>query len=155
VWIFDLESVQTCATDEPLILPEYHYGGLGFRGHWEWNGADKTHWLTSNGEKDRIKGHATRANWCYLGGDVGGKRGGVAILCHPENFRAPQPMRIHPTEPFFCYAPQQLGEMRIEPGKPYVSKYRFVVMDGEPAKERIDALWKVYAEPVEVAVDWN
>ena len=155
VWLFDLESVQSCATDQPLILPEYLYGGLGFRGPWGWNGADKTFWLTSNGETDRVKGHGTRANWCYVGGDTIGKRGGVAILGHPENFRAPQPMRIHPTEPFFCFAPQQLGEMRIEPGKPYVSKYRFVVTDGVPVQERIDAFWRDYAEPMKVEVSWS
>lgn len=155
VWIFDFESVQTCATDQPLLLPEYHYGGLGLRGHGDWNGPTKTHWLTSNGETDRLKGHATRANWCYIGGDTAGKRGGVAILGHPDNFRAPQPMRIHPTEPFFCFAPQQLGDMAVEPGKPYVSKYRFLVMDGEPDKERLDALWRDYAEPVQVEVGWK
>ncbi len=155
VWIFDLESVQKCATDQPLVLPEYHYGGLGFRGHWDWNGADKTFWLTSSGETDRIKGHATRANWCYVGGDTAGRRGGVAILGHPDNFRSPQPMRIHPTEPFFCFAPQQLGEMRIEPGKPYVSRYRFIVMDGPASKERIDRYWRDYAEPVKVEVTWK
>lgn len=154
-WVFDLESVQTCATSQPLILPEYHYGGLGFRGHWDWNGADRTLWLTANGETDRIKGHATRADWCYIGGITGGKQGGIAILGHPGNFRAPQPMRIHPTEPFFCFAPQQLGEMRIEPGQPYVSRYRFVVLDGQPSKERIDAFWRDYTEPVKVTVKWD
>jgi len=64
-------------------------------------------------------------------------------------------MRIHPTEPFFCFAPQQLGDMAIEPGKPYVSKYRFIVMDGDPPKERIDAFWRDYAEPVRVEANWN
>lgn len=154
-WMFDLESVQTCLTDEPLILPEYHYGGLGFRGHWDWNGAERTFWLTSNGETDRVKGHATRANWCYVGGVTAGKRAGIAILGHPENFRAPQPMRIHPTEPFFCFAPQQLGEMRIEPGKPYISRYRFIVLDGAPSPERLEAFWRDYAEPVRVVTSWS
>ena len=58
---------------------------------------------------------------------------GIAILCHPENFRAPQPMRLHPKEPFVCYAPSQLGDWAIEPGRPYVSRYRFVVKDGKLA----------------------
>jgi hypothetical protein len=55
-------------------------------------------------------------------------------------------MRTHPTEPFFCYAPQQLGDMEIAPGTPYVSKYRIIVADGEPARETADAWWKEWAE---------
>jgi len=152
VGIFDLESVQTCATESPLILPEYRYGGLGFRGREEWDGRENTHFLTSNGETDRVKGHATRADWCYIGGDTEGKRTGIVVMCHPDNFRAPQPMRLHPTEPFFCYAPQQLGEMSIEPGKPYVSKYRFLVIDGEPSVKQISRYWADYSHPPETTV---
>ncbi len=152
VSMFDLESTQTCATDSPLILPEYRYGGLGFRGRGDWDGKDNAHYLTSNGETDRIKGHATRADWCYIGGNTDGKRTGIVVMCHPDNFRAPQPMRIHPTEPFFCYAPQQLGEMAIEPEKPYVSKYRFLVLDGEPSVDQINEYWMDYSSPVKVTV---
>ena len=56
-------------------------------------------------------------------------------------------MRLNPTEPFFSYAPSQLGEFQIEPGKPYVSRYRFVVMDGPPDRTEIDRLWNDYAHP--------
>lgn len=154
VWVFDLESVQTCATDQPLILPEYIYGGLGIRGRGEWDGAGNAFWLTSTGETNRVAAQGTRPNWCYLGGEIDGKRGGIAVLCDPANFRAPQPVRVHPTEPYMSLAPQEMGEMRIEPGKPYVSRYRFIVMDGEPSKERIDQYWRDYAEPIQVEPDW-
>jgi len=80
------------------------------------------------------------------------EQAGMAILCHPENFRAPQHMRLHPSEPFFCYAPQQGGDMEIAPGKKYVSRYRFVVHDGPPNKEVIDRLWNDYASPPKVTV---
>lgn len=150
--IFDLISIQTCATASTLHLPKYHYGGLGFRGNWAWNGETKTSFLTSNGETDRIKGNETRGNWCHVGGEVDGEFTGVAILCHPDNFRAPQPMRLHPSEPFFCFAPSQLGNWSIEPGKPYISRYRFIVMDGRPNKEELDALWQDYAKPLQVTV---
>ncbi|HEX7861522.1 MAG TPA: PmoA family protein [Verrucomicrobiae bacterium] len=152
-FVFDLVSTQTCATASPLVLPKYYYGGLGFRGNWAWNGAQKTFFLTSNGETDRKTGNETRGNWCHMSGDVDGTRTGIAILSHPENFRSPQPMRLHPTEPFFCFAPSQLGDWSIEPGKPYVSKYRFVVSDGEPDKAQIDALWEAYANPPKVWVE--
>ena len=45
--MFDLVSVQKCASSSPLILPQYRYGGLGFRGNQSWDGAENTFFLTS------------------------------------------------------------------------------------------------------------
>lgn len=151
-FIFDLVSTQTCASASALRLPTYHYGGLGFRGHGTWNGTNKCFFLTANGETNRLVGNETRGRWCHIGGEVDGRRTGLAILCHPENFRSPQPMRLHPSEPFFCFAPSQLGEWAIVPGQPYVSRYRFVVLDGPPNRQLLDALWEDYAQPRSVRV---
>ena len=74
------------------------------------------------------------------------------MLCHPSNFRFPQPMRIHPTEPFFNFAPSQAGDWEIKPGEEYVSRYRFVVMDGKPDAELLERLWRDYAHPPRVEV---
>ena len=149
--VFDLVITQTTASDSPLALPKFHYGGLGFRGHRQWDGKPNCKFLTSEG-KTRENGNETRAKWCHVGGLVDGKPAGVAILCHPDNFRFPQPVRLHPDEPFFCFAPSQLGDWSIEPGKPYVAKYRFVVSDGEPDAAEIERLWRDYASPVKVTV---
>lgn len=150
--VFDLVSTQQCASSSPLKLPQYYYGGLGFRGNFAWNGKNNTFFLTSEGETDRVKGNETRGRWCHVGGKVDGELTGIAILCHPDNFRAPQPMRLHPSEPFFCFAPQQSGDMQIEPGKPYVSRYRFVVADGAPDPMELERLWNDYAHPPTVTV---
>lgn len=147
--VIDIVSTQTCAGDSPLKLLKYHYGGMGFRGSEEWEGKDGCQYLTSEG-KSRADGHGTAARWCVISGRVAGKPVGVAVLCHPGNFRHPQKTRIHPDEPFFNFVPEADGEFSIEPGKPYVSRYRFVAMDGEPDKDRIELIWKDYAEPVTV-----
>ncbi len=144
--LIDFTMTHTAATDAALKLPKYHYGGLGFRGHWDWNGKDAWRILTSEGETDRIKANETRGRWCWNGGLVGDKLAGVTILCAPENFRAPQPMRVNPDQPFFCYAPQQLGEMEIAPGKPYTARYRIIAADGQPTREQADTWWKEWAE---------
>ena len=149
--LFDLTLTQTTATDSALVLPAYRYGGVGFRGHWDWNGAENTVFLTSEG-KDRSNGHATRARWCHIGGEVDSTPVGLAMLGHPDNFEAPQPMRIHPTEPFFNYAPSQAGDWSIAPGVPYVVRYRFVVYDGPPDTDALDRLWNDYAYPPVVRV---
>lgn len=154
VRMFDLVITQTCATKDPLVLPEYHYGSFGFRGASAWNGkGDAALFLTSNGDTDRIKGNNTRGKWCYLGGRLDGAIAGTAILGHPENFRAPQPMRLHPDMPYMSFVPQQLGEFSIEPGKPYVLRFRFVAADGAPDRARLDAFWNGYATPAVVKVD--
>ena len=152
-FLFDLVSSQTCATDSPLILHKLRYGGLGFRGSGEWEGeGDNCKFLTSEGISDRIKGHATRARWCDVGGIVNGKPTGVTVLCHPSNFRFPQNMRIHPVEPFFNFAPCQLGDFKIEPEKPYVSRYRFYVHNGPADPEKSERVWNDYAHPPKVSL---
>lgn len=152
--MFDLISIQECATASPLVLPEYRYGGVGFRGHREWKDKSKVFFLTSEG-KGRVDGHATRARWCHIGGLVEGQRVGIAILDHPGNFRAPQSMRIHPDDPFFNYAPSQLGRFEIAPGFRYISRYRYVVSDGPPDKGEIDRLWNDYADPPKVTISFK
>ncbi len=147
--LFELRVTQTTASNNFLTLPKYRYGGVGFRGHDQWEGVKNTYFLTSEG-KGRLEGHGTKARWCHIGGYVDGAFAGVAILGHPDNFRAPQPMRIHPTEPFFNWAPSQAGDWTIRPGTPYEAVYRFVVMDGEPDKAFIDRLWRDWAKPAKV-----
>jgi hypothetical protein len=151
--LFDLVSTQTCAGSSPLKLAEYRYGGVGFRGHGDWDGAPNCFFLTSEGVSDREKAHATRARWCHMGGKVGGALAGIAFLGHPANFRAPQPMRIHPDEPFFNFAPCQLGDIEIAPGQTYVSRYRMVVSDGPPDKAELERLWNDYAHPPQVKAE--
>ena len=145
-YIFDLFVVQKTTTDKPLHLPKYRYGGVGFRGHWDWNGAKNTFFLTSEG-KNRSNGHATTAKWCHISGYVDDSLAGLAILSHPDNFRHPESMRIHPTEPFFNWAPSQQGDWSISPDAPFIATYRFVVMDGAPDAELFDRLWQDFATP--------
>ena len=154
VRVFELESTQTCATNDPVLLPKYHYGSFGFRGAAAWNGpGGAALFLTSEGETDRIKGNDTRGRWCWLGGKLDGAIAGTLILGHPDNFRAPQPMRLHPNMPYMSFVPQQLGDFAIEPGKPYVVRFRFVVLDGPPDRAKFDALWNGYATPAVVKVE--
>ena len=157
--VVDLESRQSCAGPEPLTLNKYHYGGLGLRGNRGWfdttvKGNDppdparsgRSDFLTSEGKR-RADGNHTRPRWADLSGEVDGRIAGVAILDHPSNFRFPQPVRLHPNMPYFCFAPMVLGEFSSEPGKPYVSRYRIVAHDGPPDPKLLDRLWDDYADP--------
>lgn len=142
--VIDLVSTQTCASDLPLKLPQYHYGGLGVRGNPAWNAVDAVTMLTSEGH-DRKAGDATKAKWVHLGGMVDGAPAGLAVLIHPQNFRFPQPLRLNPKNPQLCIAPSQDGDWAIEPGKPLVSKYRLLAYDGEADAGWLEARWQDYA----------
>ena len=151
VRVFDLTLAQHTATDSALWLVEHLYGGVGLRGHRDWDGEENTDFLTSEGFT-RANGHATRARWCHVGGLVDGDSAGIAVLGHPGNWAAPQPMRIHPNEPFFNFAPSQAGAFEIPPDSVVTWRYRYVTYDGPPDRELIDALWDDYAHPAQVAV---
>lgn len=151
VFLIDLSSTQTCAGSDVLKLPAYHYGGLGMRGNRAWDPTTAVTMLTSEGA-DRISGDGKKARWVHMGGLVEESPTGMAVLVHPGNFRAPQPMRLNPKNPQLCVAPSAEGEWAIEPGKPYVSRYRIVVMDGKADAVLLDALWTDYAEPLKAAV---
>lgn len=146
-WYFDIESRQQCATVDSIRLPEYRYGGIGLRGNWAWNGKTNVSFVTSEGETDREKGNATRGRWCDMSGLVDGELVGITVLGHPANYRSPQPMRLHPTEPFFNFAPQQAGDMEIKPGEAYVSRYRFLVHNGAANSNLINRVWNDFAHP--------
>jgi hypothetical protein len=144
---FDLEIEQRAAQQEPLFLPAYYYGGVGFRGRWEWNGPANMRYLDSNGVTNRVAANETRARWFWMGGMVDGHLAGMAVLGSPSNFRAPQPLRVHPHEPFICWAPSQLGDWSIRPGEPFASRYRVIPLDGEPSPAELDRLWNDFATP--------
>ncbi len=146
-YIIDFTSTQNCAGDSPLKLPQYRYGGFGFRGSQAWNGPGNCKFLSASGITDRAKLNTSREKWCWIGGTVEGQTCGLTILDHPGNFRFPQPIRAHPDQPFFCFAPQQLGDMEIVPGANYIARYRLVIADGAPDATAAETWWQEYAKP--------
>ncbi|SKA96121.1 Methane oxygenase PmoA [Prosthecobacter debontii] len=150
-YVVDLISTQTCAGQSPLHLPQYHYGGLGVRGPASWDPVDQVSMLTSNGD-NRAKGDSTKAKWVRMSGDVEGQETGLAILIHPDNFRFPQPLRLNPKNPQLCIAPSQDGDWSIQPGQPYVSKYRLIIRDGASDPLALEKDWQSYAQPLKVTV---
>lgn len=149
VRLFDLESVQTCIAKSPLTLAEYHYGGFALRGSSEWI-PKGTHKLITNETEDRMAGNHTRPNWVSLSGPVAGDVAGAAMFSHPTNFRSPQPVRLHPSMPYFVYSPCVLGAFDLEPGKPYYTQHRYVAFDGEPVADRLSRLWEDYSAPPQI-----
>ena len=140
--LIDLVSTQVCATDLPLQLPEYHYGGMCVRGPLHWNSGDVM--LTSEGNGQQ-EGNHTRPNWVTMFGDVDGEPCGLAAFSRPSNFRSPQPVRLHPKMPYFCFAPMVAGDFELTLGTPYVSRFRFAAFDGPVDTAALEAVWTSFA----------
>jgi len=152
--VFDYDSIQEAATTDPLVLEEYHYGGFGFRGSEEWQGATGCTFLTSEG-RNRSNGDGTRAKWNAMYGTVGGKVGGYAAFSAPTNFRHPQGLRLHPSNPYWSFTPVTVasgGVTTINPGTPFVSRYRIVVFDGAADAATLNRLYDDFATPPTVEV---
>lgn len=147
--IFDLESTQRALTDQPLIVEEYHYGGMAVRGPTEWivdasdpeSNARASVFLNSLGSA-RVKGNHEPARWVSMTGTQHGSQVTVTMLSHQDNFRAPQPARLHPTKPYFCFAPCVKSEFVIDKSNPLHSRYRFVVSDAKPDATWLDEHWR-------------
>ena len=155
-FLFDIESVQKCATDKALKLPTYHYGGMAFRANGEWlkDDGDKSiqpgdlRYLTSGG-KDRWEGNHTRTDWVAFGGKIDGQEVSATVFGSPGNFRAPQQVRIHPDKPYFCFAPMIDGPFEIAPGEPYTSRYRYLVTSKPIDRDLIETHWSDYSKVAE------
>ncbi len=153
---FDLESTQRALTDKPLIVSKHHYGGMVLRGPTRWLTAQDHHVrkhpdlarepskFVNDLGSDRMKGNHQHAKWVALTGSLDGKPATIAVLSHADNFRAPQAARLHPTKPYFCFAPCVDGTFAIDREHPFNARYRYLVTDTEPDAKWIDQQWDAW-----------
>jgi hypothetical protein len=145
VHVFDVELRQRAASEVPLQVLKYHYGGFAIRGAKEWFPLKDSDYLTSEG-RTKKDGNETRPRWVNLHGLVGGEPCGITVIPHPSSFRSPQPVRLHPSKPYFVFSPPVLGDFEITRENEYQASYRLVVHDGEPDATLFDQLASEYAE---------
>lgn len=156
VYIADISISMNCATDHPVILKEYRYGGLGWRATEKWHkGNSET--ITSEG-KNRLEADGSLARWCILQGELDEGYASVLMMSYPTNYNHPEPLRIWPEtmndrgDVFANFSPTKNKDWRLDPGKNYQLNYRFFVSDHKIAPEDAEKLWKHYANPPEVKV---
>jgi len=147
-YLFDLRSEQINTSQDTLFLNEYLYGGMAFRGSKEWNRDDEDNFtnaweiMTSEGFINETANH-TKAAWVDASGTINGKKAGLTVFGFPDNFRAPQTIRVHPTMPYWVYSPVVDGAFYIAPGQKYVSRYRYLAHNGNVDKAE---LYRVQAD---------
>lgn len=158
-YFVDLTFEMKCATESPVRLLEYRYGGLGWRTTEEWNNQNSKV-ITSEG-KSRRDADGSKARWCIVEGEVGGDYAGVVMMSHPSNYNHPEPLRIWPEnqygrgDMFANFSPTKDKDWLLEPGRSYVLKYRLLVFNGPMSPERAEAAWQAFVNPPAVTVTKN
>lgn len=147
-YIADITIQLNCASDSPVILQEYRYGGLGWRATELWN-RDNSETLTSEG-KTRKEADGTNARWAIVQGSLGDDYGGAVMMSYPTNYNHPEPLRIWPEnsngrgDVYANFSPTKDKDWPLEPGKNYVLKYRFLVFNGKFGKEQAESAWQSF-----------
>ena len=149
-FVCDVISRVAAAGSSPLVVKQYHYGGMALRGARGWT-IDNSRFVTAEGQ-GRAAGNHTRPRWCDLAGPVDGETAGLAIMTHPDNLRFPEPLRIHPQMPYMVYSPAQLGDFSISPEAPWTGRYRYVFHDGATDAPLLNSLWEDFAAPLQAVV---
>lgn len=151
---FDLETTQEALTDSPLKIYQHRYGGVALRASAAWlpsgKSTDETldvrqtvSFLNDQGS-DRIAGNHQKARWVVMSGDLDEQPVSVAVLCHVDNFRSPQTARLHPTKPYFCFAPCVEDDFVIDAQHPYHARYRFLITDTVPDTDWLNEEWNAW-----------
>ena len=147
----DITSSYQCASESPLLLLAYRYGGLGWRAteYWDKNNCEV---LTSEGN-NRQQTDGTKARWVMATGLLpGNDSGGMLILSHPGNYNYPEPLRIWDQsgnkgrgDLFINFSPTKDKDWLLEPGKTYGLKYRLIVFNGAITKNEADKYWQSFS----------
>jgi hypothetical protein len=149
---FDLQ----CATQNPVTLLEYRYGGLGWRTTEKWDNKN-SEVITSEG-KSRKEADGSMARWCIVQGALDSDYGGAAMMSHPSNYNHPEPLRIWPEnqynrgDMFANFSPTKNKDWILQPGQTYSLKYRFLVYNGRMTKEKAEEAWSNFSSTPTVVV---
>lgn len=157
-FLWDFESGLHPSTDLPVLIKAYRYAGFGWRATEEWI-KENSEMFTSEG-KTRQGIDGTTARWIYVTGQCGNRgRSGMLFLGHPENYNAPEPLRIWDEnanggrgDAFVNFAPTKNKDWKLMPGEHYKLCYRIFSYDGEMTRERADRLWNDFAYPPKVTI---
>ncbi|MBN1388184.1 MAG: PmoA family protein [Bacteroidales bacterium] len=159
VYLVDLLSLLSCATEDTVILDTYRYGGgIGYRASASLT-RENSRVTTSAGYK-RADADATRARWANVRGSFTDSiTAGIVFFSHPSNRDHPEPMRVWPSDSnggrgdmFFEFSPIRHNKWILEPGKRYRQKYRMLIYDGKIDSLTIERIWTDFAFPPEVRI---
>lgn len=155
-YIADITIQLSCASESPVVLKEYRYGGLGWRATEKWN-RDNSEILTSDG-KVRKDADGSKARWVIVQGSIDQDYAGAVMMSYPSNYNYPEPLRVWPEnangrgDVYANFSPTKDKDWSLKPGQNYVLKYRFLVFNGHSSKEKAEIAWQSFAKPPVITV---
>lgn len=155
-YLADITIQLSCASDSPVILQDYRYGGLGWRATEKWD-KNNSETLTSEG-KARVDADGSTARWVIVQGSLDEDYGGAVMMSYPTNYNHPEPLRIWPEnsngrgDVFANFSPTKGKDWVLTPGNNYILKYRLVVFNGKFSKEKAEEAWGNFANPPKVSI---
>ena len=158
-YIADILIQLNCASESPVLLLEYRYGGLGMRATQEWN-KDNSTVITSEG-KARKEADGSKARWCMVQGSVNNDFAGIIFMSYPTNYNYPEPLRVWPEEMnnrgdvFINFSPTKNMNWLLSPGKEYLLKYRLIVFNDPFSKEKAEKGWEDFVYPPAITIRLN
>ncbi|MEJ7777943.1 MAG: PmoA family protein [Daejeonella sp.] len=158
-YIADITIQLNCASESPVVLEEYRYGGLGWRATEKWN-KDNSETLTSGG-LNRKAADGSKARWVIVQGSIDQDYAGAVMMSYPANYNHPEPLRIWPEsmngrgDVYANFSPTKDKDWPLLPGKDYVLKYRFLVFNGKYSKEKAEAAWQSFAHAPVITIKQN
>ncbi len=155
-YIADITIQLNCASQTPVLLLEYRYGGLGLRATSDWDRTNST--IITSEDKVRKEADGTLARWVMVQGAVTADHAGLVMMSYPTNYNYPEPLRVWPEDMnkrgdvFLNFSPTKNMNWLISPGNEYVLKYRLLVFNDLFSKDKAEAAWQNFVHPPAVTV---
>ncbi|HYF67514.1 MAG TPA: PmoA family protein [Ohtaekwangia sp.] len=155
-YLIDFDIQMSCASEDPVLLLEYRYGGFGWRTTEQWHKGN-SEVITSEG-KTRKDADGSTARWCIVQGEVDQDYAGVVMMSYPANYNHPEPLRIWPEsmynrgDMFANFATTKNTDWKLNPGQRYILKYRLLVFNDKFTKEKAERAWQYYSSPPKVSI---
>ena len=156
--IIDIVSTQTCASDSPLTINKYHYGGMAIRGTADWFINDKE--AEAAGRLSYQRGQDAR-RWQPQPAEVGRHARAVSgrLPCRRGDLLPPGQLSLSPVGP----ASSEQAVLRVQhrrsrrafrssPASPTSRATATSYTMASPDPELLDRLWNDYANPPKVSV---
>ncbi|NDV57901.1 PmoA family protein [Bacteroides sp. 519] len=150
-YYMDYTTTIQCATNSPITLECYRYGGLVIRTREDWT-PGRANFMTSEGftQKDADN---TDARWAFFQGKADEGDACILILSHPKNLNHPEPLRIWDKnvnagkgDMMWNFSPTKKKAYTLNPSEKLRLQYRIFVFDELIHTDVAERLWKEFVE---------
>jgi hypothetical protein len=148
-YVCDIVIDLRCASDSPVLLLKYRYGGFSWRSTKRWNSSNSEVYTSSNKTRENADGSLER--WFVIQGEFDTDYSGIEFMSHPLNYNHPEPARIWPPEQngrgdvFANFSPTKNKDWLLEPGKTYRLMYRLLIFDGKHSRNEAENAWQNFS----------